>query len=69
MDFLSADAVSHANACAEVLRPLVTEARLANPDAAASCTRHLSVVLENVYQQKRQRRRVAPTGSASSMST
>ena len=49
----SSDAVSHANACAEVLRPLVTEARLAKLEAvAASRTRHLSVVLENVYQSR-----------------
>lgn len=49
----SADAVSHANACAEVLRPLVTEARLAKLEAvAASRTRHISVVLENVYQSR-----------------
>jgi len=45
--------VSHANACAEVLRPLVTEARLAKLEAvAASRTRHISVVLENVYQSR-----------------
>ena len=46
------------------LRPLVTEARLAKLEAvAASRTRHLSVVLENVYQsRKRQRRRRSADG-------
>jgi tRNA (guanosine-2'-O-)-methyltransferase len=45
--------VAHAQACAEVLRPLLTEARLAKLEAvAASRTRHLSVVLENVYQSR-----------------
>lgn len=45
--------VAHARACAEVLRPLVTEARLAKLDhVAAHRSRHLSVVLENVYQSR-----------------
>ncbi|MGB1384864.1 MAG: TrmH family RNA methyltransferase, partial [Flavobacteriales bacterium] len=49
----SASEVAHAEACAEVLRPLVTEARLAKLEAvAASRTRHISVVLENVYQSR-----------------
>ena len=48
----SAD-VAHACACAEILRPLVTEARLAKLDhVAAHRSRHLSVVLENVYQSR-----------------
>lgn len=45
--------VAHARACEEVLRPLVTEARLAKLQrVAASRTRHISVVLENVYQSR-----------------
>jgi tRNA (guanosine-2'-O-)-methyltransferase len=49
----SADAVSHANVCVQVLSPLLTEARLAKLQAVASArTRHISVVLENVYQSR-----------------
>ena len=49
----TSDDVSHAQACAEVLRPLVTEARLAKLQrVAAQRSRHISVVLENVYQSR-----------------
>ena len=49
----TSDDVSHAQACAEVLRPLVTEARLAKLQHVASLrSRHISVVLENVYQSR-----------------
>ena len=49
----TSDDVSHAQACAEVLRPLVTEARLAKLQRVASLrSRHISVVLENVYQSR-----------------
>ena len=45
--------VVHAHACAEVLHPLVTEARLAKLEqVVAQRTRHISVVLENVYQSR-----------------
>ena len=45
--------VVHARACAEVLRPLMTEARLDKLHAVvARRSRHLSVVLENVYQSR-----------------
>ena len=49
----TSDDVSHAQACAEVLRPLVTEARLAKLQrVAAQRSRHISVVLENVFQSR-----------------
>jgi len=45
--------VAHALACEEVLRPLLTEARLAKIESVASQrTRHVSVVLENIYQSR-----------------
>ena len=49
----SSDDVAHANACAEVLRPLLTEARMTKiQSVAARRTRHIAVVLENVYQSR-----------------
>ena len=45
--------VTHALACEEVLRPLLTEARLVKIESVASQrTRHVSVVLENIYQSR-----------------
>ncbi len=45
--------VVHARACAEVLHPLMTEARLDKLHAVvARRSRYLSVVLENVYQSR-----------------
>lgn len=45
--------VAHALACEEVLRPLLTEARWAKIESVASQrTRHVSVVLENIYQSR-----------------
>lgn len=45
--------VAHAMQCTDILRPLLTEARLAKIDLVSSHrTRHLSVVLENVYQSR-----------------
>ena len=45
--------IAHAEACAEMLRPLLTDARLAKLQRVASKrTRHVSMVLENVYQSR-----------------
>ena len=45
--------VAHAKACTEVLQPFVTEARLTKvQNVMAHRSRHISLVLENVYQSR-----------------